>query len=179
LARITLTLWKCGKCGKPRGLHHACTGRRRGRDQVKLKLSVACPTCGKPTANLLTHTCSQTSDFRRRKAAQKRHEQAEERKRKRRAAAARKRARAKERKRVAAEHRAQLRAEAAAARRKSERSQSHDRNRHEYAACTDEFCPNRQCRVYREGTEAGTAKGHAEGFADGFAEGMNAAHQDQ
>ena len=178
MSRLTITLWRCGRCGKPRGLHHLCTGSRKRRDRVRLSLSFTCPSCGKPTANLLTHTCSVRSDFRKRKAAQKRAELAAERKRKRRAAAARRRARQKERKRTATERRRQLRAEAAAARRKRERSQSHDRNRHEYAACTDEFCPNRQCRVYREGIEAGRAQGQAEGFAEGYAEGMNAAHQD-
>ena len=65
------------------------------------------------------------------------------------------------------------------ARRKRERSQSHDRNRHEYAACTDPYCPKFQCRVYREGLEAGRAQGHAAGFAEGYAEGMNAALQSQ
>jgi flagellar biosynthesis/type III secretory pathway protein FliH len=179
LARIAVTLWRCGKCGKSRGLHHLCTGRRKGRDRVRPVLSFTCPNCRKPTANPLTHTCSPRSDFRKRKAAQKRAERAAERKRKRKAAAARKRARARERKRKAAEHRKQLRAQAAEARRKRERSQSHDRNRHEYAACTDPYCPKFQCRVYREGLEAGRAEGHAAGFAEGYAEGMNAAYQSQ
>jgi len=179
LARIALTLWKCGRCGKPRGLHHACAGRRRGRDRVRPVLSFRCPSCGKTAANPLTHTCSASSDFRKRKAAQKRAAQAAERKRKRLAVAARRRARAKERKRKAAERRRQLRAEAAAARRKRDRSQSHDRGKHEYAACADEFCPKFQCRVYREGLEAGRAEGHASGFAEGYAEGVNAAYQQQ
>jgi hypothetical protein len=177
LARIALTLWKCGKCGKPRGLHHACAGRRGGRDQVRPALSFRCPSCGKPVPNPLRHTCSAPSDFRKRRAAEKRHRLAEERKRKRKAAAARKRARAKERSRKAAELRKQRAAEAAAARRKRERSQSHDRNRHEYAACTDETCPKYQCRAYREGTTAGRAQGQAEGYAEGYAEGINTAQQ--
>lgn len=177
MARIALTLWKCGKCGKPRGLHHLCTGRRKGRDRVRLGLSVACPSCGKSARNPLTHTCSASSDFQKRKAAQKRAQQAAERKRRRKSAAARKRARAKEHRRVAAEKRRKQAAEAAAARRKRERSQSHDRARHEYAACTDEFCPKYQCRVYRDGLEAGRAQGMAEGFAEGYAEGANAAYQ--
>jgi flagellar biosynthesis/type III secretory pathway protein FliH len=179
LARIAVTLWTCGKCGKSRGLHHLCTGRRKGRDRVRPRLSLTCPACGKATANPLTHTCSPQSDFRKRKAAQKRHQQAEERKRKRKAAAARKRARARERKRKAAELRKKRAAEAAEARRKRERSRSHDQNRHEYASCTDPYCPKYQCRVYREGLEAGRAEGHASGFAEGYAEGMNAAYQSQ
>lgn len=177
MARLALTLWTCGKCGKPRGLHHACAGRRKGRDRVRLGLSLTCPSCGKPTANPLTHTCSAPSDFRKRKAAQKRAEQAAERKRRRKSAAARKRARARERKRAAAEKRKKQAAEATATRRKRERSQSHDRARHEHAACTDEFCPKFQCRIYREGLEAGRAQGQAEGFAAGYADGVNAAYQ--
>lgn len=179
MARLTVTLWKCGRCGKSRGLHHLCTGRSKGRDRIRPVLSFACPSCGKHTANLLTHTCSPRSDFRKRKAAQKRAEQAAERKRRRKAAAARKRARAKERKRKAAERRRQLAADAAARRKASARARSHDGSRHEYAACTDPYCPKFQCRVYREGLEAGRAEGHAAGFAEGYAEGMNAALQSQ
>ncbi len=177
MSRITVTLWTCGRCSKPRGLHHQCTGRRGGRDRVRLGLSFTCPSCGKPAANLLAHTCTVSSDFRKRKAAQKRAGQAAERKRKRKAAAARKRARAKERRRKAAELRRQRATEAAATRRRRERSQSHDRNRHEYADCTDEHCPKFQCRVYRDGLAAGRAQGQAEGYAEGYAEGMSAAYQ--
>lgn len=173
MARLALTLWTCGKCGKPRGLHHACAGRRKGRDRVRLGVAFTCPSCGKPTANPLTHTCSAPSDFRKRKAAQKRAEQAAERKRKRRAAAARKRARAKERKRKARERRKQLAAEAAARRKAAARSSSHDRQRHEYADCTDPHCDRYQCRVYREGIEAGRPEAEADGYAKGYADGMN------
>ena len=175
--RARLTLWACGRCGKPRGLHHACAGGRRGRDRIGPRLSFTCPSCGKPTANLLAHTCSPRSDFRQRRAADARQRKAGERKRKRRAAAARKRTRIRERKREAAERRKRLRAEAAAARARSARSRSHDRDRHEYADCTDEHCGMRLCAVYREGTEAGRAEGHGAGYADGYAAGMTGACQ--
>jgi hypothetical protein len=175
--RARLTLWSCGRCGKPRGLHHACTGRRKGRDRIGPRLSFTCPSCGKSVPNLLTHTCAARSDFARRKAAQARAVKAAARKQKRRAAVARKRARLKERKKEAAARRKKLRAEAAAARAKQARSQSHDRNRHEYADCPDEHCGQRLCRIYREGIETGTAAGHGAGFADGYAEGMSDAYQ--
>jgi hypothetical protein len=175
--RARLTLWSCGGCGKPRGLHHVCTRKRKGRDRIGPRLSFTCPSCGKSVPNLLAHTCSVRSDFARRKAAQARAVKAGARQRKRRATAARKRARLKERKKEAAERRKRLRAEAAAARAKAARSQTHDRNRHEYAACSDEHCGRSPCRIYREGIETGRAQGHGAGFADGYAEGMSDAYQ--
>ncbi len=175
--KARLTLWTCGGCGKPRGIHHVCTRKRKGRDRIGPRLSFTCPSCGKSVPNLLAHTCSVRSDFARRKAAQARAVKTEARRQKRRAAVARKRARLKERKKEAAELRKRLRAEAAAARARGARSQSHDRNRHEYAACSDEHCGMRLCRVYREGIETGRAEGHGAGFADGYAEGMSDAYQ--
>lgn len=172
MARIAVTLWTCGKCGEPRGLHHACAGRRGGRDRVRLGLALTCPSCGKTAPNLLAHTCSAPSDFRKRKAAEKRRLQAEARRRKRRAAAARKRAAARERRRKAADQRKRKAAEAAAARKAADRARSHDRQRHDHAACTDPYCDKFTCRVYREGVEAGRAEGEAEGFAKGYAAGL-------
>lgn len=175
--RVRLTLWACGRCGKPRGLHHVCAGGRKGRDRITPRLSFTCPSCGKATGNLLTHTCSARSDFRQRKAAQARAVKSEARRRKRKAGAARKRARLRERKRAAAEKRRRLRAEAASARARSARSQTHDKNRHEYAVCRDEGCGRSACRIYREGAETGRAQGHAEGYAEGYAEAMTDAYK--
>jgi hypothetical protein len=175
--KARLTLWTCGGCGKPRGIHHVCTRKRKGRDRIGPRVSFTCPSCGKPTPNLFTHTCTASSDFTRRKAAQARAVKADARKQKRRATAARKRARLKERKKEAADRRKKLRAETAAARARTARSQSHDRNRHEYAACNDEHCGQRLCRIYREGIETGRAEGHAAGYSDGYAEGMADAYQ--
>lgn len=175
MSRITVTWWTCGKCGKPRGLHHACAGRRGGRDRVRLGLAFTCPSCGRQVPNPLAHTCSVPSDFRRRKAAEKRRLQAGQRKRKRRAAAARKRARAKERKRQAADRRKQAAAGAAARRSAAGRSRSHDKTRHDHATCADPYCDKYACRIYREGREAGRPEGYAEGYAEGLAEGMSAA----
>jgi hypothetical protein len=149
-------------------------GRRKGRDRIKLGVSFTCPACGKPAPNPLTHTCSTRSDFKKRKAAQKRAEQGAERKRKRQAAAARKRARAKERRRKATERRKQLAAEAAARRKAAAQGQSHDKERHDYETCTDPHCSRYGCRVYREGRESGCAEGHADGYAQGFADGLSA-----
>jgi hypothetical protein len=173
--RVRLTLWACGRCGKPRGLHHVCAGGRKRRDQIRPRLSLPCPSCGKTTASLLTHTCTSGSDFTRRRAAHARAEKAEARRRKRRAAAARKRARLRERKKQAADRRKRLRAEAAAARARAGRSRSHDKNRHEYADCRDEDCGRSACRIYREGIATGEAQGEARGYADGYAEGMSEA----
>jgi hypothetical protein len=173
LARIAIALWRCGRCGKPRGLHHACSGRRGGRDRFRLTVGFRCASCGKTVPSLLAHTCSAPSDFRRRKAARARAEKAAERKRKRLAAASRRRARARERRRLAAARRAELRKQAAAARRERERSQTHDRERHEPAACEDAGCPRYPCQVYREGAAAGFAAGEAQGYAKGYAAGMS------
>ena len=176
MARIAVTLWRCGRCGKPRGLHHQCSGRRGGRDRIRLGVSFTCPSCGKSVPNLLTHTCSSRSDFKKRKAAQKRAELAADRKRKRRAAAARKRARARERKRKAAERRRRLAEEARERRRREQRRRSHDRERHDYETCQDPYCTRYGCRVYREGKDAGRPEGHADGYAEGFADGIAAAN---
>lgn len=173
MARITLTLWRCGRCGKPRSLHHACAGRRRGRDRLKAGVSFSCPSCGKQVPNLLAHTCSTRSDWAKRRAAAKRAERAAERKRKRKAAAARKRARARERRRKAAELRKERLAEAAAKRKARDRGQSHDRTRHDYETCPDPYCTRYGCRVYREGREAGLAEGEADGYARGYADGLD------
>lgn len=175
--RVRLTLWTCGRCRKPRGLHHLCTGGRKRRDRIAPRLAFTCPSCGKSTGNLLTHTCSQPSDFRRRRAAQARSVKTEARRRKRRAAAARKRARLRERKRAAAERRRRQRADAASARARAARSRTHDKNRHEYADCSDDTCGRSACRIYREGAETGRAEGRAEGYAEGYAEGMSDAYQ--
>ena len=174
MSRLAVTLWTCGKCGKPRGLHHGCTGSRGGRDRIRIGVAFRCPSCGKSVPNLLNHTCTAPSDFRKRKAAEKRRLQTEERRRKRRAATARKRARARERKRKAAEERRRLAREAAARRRAAERDRTHDRGRHEYGTCTDDCCGAYACRVYREGRDAGRVEGAAEGYATGLADGMSA-----
>lgn len=175
MSRLAVTLWTCGKCGKPRGLHHGCTGSRGGRDRIRVGVAFRCPSCGKSVPNLLTHACTAPSDFRKRKAAEKRRLQTEERRRKRRAATARKRARARERKRKAAEERRRLAREAAARRRSADRDRTHDRTRHEHVTCTDACCDKYACRVYREGREAGHPEGYAEGYAEGLAAGFSAA----
>ena len=174
---MRLTLWTCGRCKKPRGMHHFCAGGRKARDRIGPRVSFTCRSCRKEVPNLLTHRCATRTDFRQRKAAQARSVRSDARKRRRKATAARKRARLKERKRAAAEKRKRLRAEAAASRARSARSQSHDRNRHEYAGCRDDGCARSPCRIYREGEQAGRAEGQAEGYAEGYAEGMTDAYK--
>lgn len=171
---LSVTLWTCGGCGKPRGWHHVCARRKTRRDRIAPRVNVTrkCPSCGKQALNPLTHTCTVQSDWKKRKAAQKRAERTAERQRRRRAAAARKRARARERKRVAAAKRKQLRAEAAAAAKARQRARSHDRQRHDYASCRDPHCDKYACRIYREGIDEGRIEGQVEGFNEGLAEGL-------
>lgn len=171
---LSVTLWTCGGCGKPRGWHHVCARRKTRRDRIAPRLTLIrkCPKCGKQAPNPLAHTCAAQSDWKKRLAAQKRAERTAVRQRRRRATAARKRARAKERKRAAAEKRKRLRAEAAAAARSRQRARSHNGQRHDHATCSDPYCDKFQCRTYREGIERGRIEGQSEGFSDGFAEGL-------
>lgn len=172
--RITVALWTCGQCRKPRGLHHVCTGGRKGRDRIRLTVSVKCPRCGKPALNPLTHTCATRSDFQKRKAAQERQRKAAVRKRKRQGQAARRRARAKERRRQASERRREHAAEVARRRKAAGRTRSHNQSRHEYETCGDPYCTQYGCRVYREGRDRGHGEGQSEGFAEGFSAGLSA-----
>jgi flagellar biosynthesis/type III secretory pathway protein FliH len=168
-----LSLLSCGRCGKPRGLTHVCTGRRRG-PKFRLGVTFTCATCSRRHGNPLTHKCVVKSDFRQRKAAQERAVKAERRRRRRKAAAARRRATAKARREAAAERRK----EAARAKRKQQqpsRPASHDRTRHAYQTCADLDCSRHPCRVYREGSEAGETVGYSKGYSAGYAEGMQAA----
>lgn len=65
-----VTLIRCGRCGKARGLFHECTSRRQGANyRLKPSLSFACPNCGKQITNPITHICRPKSDFRKRKKA--------------------------------------------------------------------------------------------------------------
>lgn len=62
------TLFRCGRCGKPRGLVHECTGpARRKAWKLKPAGTFTCPSCGKAVTNPITHVCRPKSDFRRRK----------------------------------------------------------------------------------------------------------------
>lgn len=171
MARVSLL--SCGRCGKPRGLRHACTGRRKA-SAWKPGLTFTCGTCGKSHGNPLTHRCEVPSDFRKRKAAEARKRKAGERARKRKAAAARRRARAKARKAEAAERRRQA-AREKRAQGKAQKPRSNDQDRHDYQSCPDLDCGRYPCRVYREGKGAGQAEGHSEGYVEGYAEGVQSA----
>jgi hypothetical protein len=172
MARVSLL--SCGRCGKPRGLVHQCTGRKKG-PAFRIGPAFTCGTCGKSHGNPLTHQCTMSSDFRRRKATQKRREKAEERRRKRKAATARRRAKAKARREEAARRRKQAAKEARDQAKRASRPASHDRTRHDYQACADLDCSRHPCRVYREGKDAGRPEGHSVGYAEGYADGMTAA----
>lgn len=89
--RITVSLIKCGQCGKRYSspLTHECVitpGRRPVRTRVKPRVMIDCPKCKRPVTSPLTHVCTIRTDFRRRLAAQKKRQAAEKRARARAAA---------------------------------------------------------------------------------------------
>lgn len=137
-------VFRCGACGKPRGLGaHLCSPGRRKRRRTTLRNPVAweCPTCHQPRG--LSHTCSQSSDFktRKRKAA------TDDRKRQKRERAA---ARAARRKQAASDRRARDRArkKAAKARPRAPRPKGES---HEPGSCGDRECQKYGCRAYWQG----------------------------
>jgi hypothetical protein len=66
----------CNRCGKPRGLAHACVSSRDRTMTVRASVTVwTCGKCGK-AANPLTHACKPKSDFGKRKAAFERRQKA-------------------------------------------------------------------------------------------------------
>jgi hypothetical protein len=141
--KLRLSLLDCGKCGKPRGRHHVCSGGRKGRDKLRLKAGLACGKCGRKVSNPFAHTCTVRSDFAKRKrraARQAKAAAARDRRRKRaEEAAARRKAAARQRK-------------TAASRKKKPRASPHNpRN------CHDEECQRYPCRLYEEGFADGVA----------------------
>ena len=60
----------CNRCGRPRGLTHACVSGSRRKPSLKPRIGFGtCPKCRKPFgANPLAHVCAPKSDFRKRKA---------------------------------------------------------------------------------------------------------------
>lgn len=196
--RISGSLARCGRCGKPRGIRHTCitqaTSRRRAtRTRLKPAISLTCSKCGKPLGNPLTHTCVIGSDWKKRAAQAERRRKAEAARARQKTAAARRRAaerarrkawqdkrRALERERRRAwqdKQREKARAQRETARKRSA-ARSHDRTRHEPQACTDEHCPRYPCRVWREAFEAGRLRGYDDGHAKGYAEGYEAGYPD-
>jgi phage protein D len=202
---VRVTLLRCGKCGTSVNpfTSHACSGGRKGRTRIRPAVSGTCPRCGKTRGNPLTHTCTVTTDFKRRKAAAGRKaataaRRARESERKR-AAAERKRARDAQRRRAAAEraHQAAARRKAAtAARRKSADARRKAaaaakrkpaarpaRTQHDYRACTDGSCRRYACLAWKEalaegyetGYDTGYPKGRDSGWAEGYAAGLAAA----
>jgi hypothetical protein len=137
--KLQLTLFTCGGCDKPRGLHHLCRGTRKGRDKPRLTVRYECKKCGRSVRNPFRHTCSIRTDWaRRRKAAARRAKAAarrELRKKRAREAAARRKA-------VAAERRAKARD----AKRTRPRAERHNpRN------CRDPECTRYPCHLYDDG----------------------------
>lgn len=136
--------FRCGACGKPRGLGtHLCSPgkRRRRRTTLQNPVTWECRTCGQPRG--LRHTCRQRSDFK----ARKRKAAADQRRRKRKAVAV---ARADRRKRAAAERRARDRARKQAA--KSKPGPARPRgDSHEPGTCGNRDCPKYGCKAYWQG----------------------------
>ena len=138
--------FRCGACGKPRGLGvHLCSPGARRRQRTTLRNPVAweCGTCGK--ARGLRHACSQRSDFK----ARKRKAATAARRAKKRAAAA---ARAARRKRAAAERRARDRARKQAAKGKPRTSRPRG-DAHEPGTCGNRDCPKYGCKAYWAGMD--------------------------
>jgi len=134
---VRISLVACGRCGKPRGLFHACVyriGRRPGRTRIRPR--VTCGSCGKPVRNL-RHVCTTRTDFRKRRNAARRAEATARRRAKRKAATQRRRERAR-------------------ARRKT-RASSPPKPRHDYRNCREPDCQRQACQAWREGVEAGVA----------------------
>lgn len=138
--------FRCGACGKPRGLGaHPCSPGRRKRRRTTLRNPVAweCPKCHGPRG--VRHTCSRPGDFkaRRRKAA------ADERRRRRKATRDRQAAR---RKQVAADRRARDRARKKAAKGRP-RAPRPGGESHEPGTCGDRECLKYGCKAYWAGME--------------------------
>ncbi len=136
--------FRCGACGKPRGLGtHLCSPGRRRRQRTTLRNPVTweCGSCGRPRG--LSHTCGNRGDF----AKRKRQAAAAERQRKRKAAAARRAARRKE---AAAARRARDRArkQAAKARPRTPRPRGES---HEPGTCGNRDCTKYGCKAYWQG----------------------------
>ena len=136
--------FRCGACGKPRGLGvHACSPGKRRRQRTTLRNPVTwqCGTCGKPRG--VRHTCQQRSDFK----ARRRKQATEERRRKRKAVAARRAAR---RKQAAADRRARDRARKQAAKGKPRAPRPRGES-HEPGTCGNRDCPRYGCKAYWQG----------------------------
>lgn len=136
--------FRCGACGKPRGLGtHVCSPGRRRRRRTTLRNPVSwqCGTCGKPRG--LSHTCTQRTDFK----ARKRKAATAERRRKRKAVKERQAAR---RRQAAAERRARDKARKQAARRRPRSSRPRGEG-HEPGTCGDRECQKYGCKAYWQG----------------------------
>jgi len=135
--------FRCGRCGKPRGITHVCSpgSQRRRPGALQNPVTWTCGTCGKPRG--VRHTCRQRTDFkaRRRKAA------TAERRRKKRAVRERQAAR---RRQATAERRARDRARKAAAK-AGPRSSRPRGESHEPGTCGDRDCQKYGCKAYWAG----------------------------
>jgi hypothetical protein len=144
--RLGGSVFRCGTCGKPRGITHTCvtratSKRRKTRTKLQLRVTATCTDCGKQRG--IRHSCAPKSDFK----ARKRKQATTGRRLRRRAVRERQSAR---RKQAAAERRARERARktAAATRKPRPRQPQHD-----YATCTDKDCMRHPCLAYRQGIE--------------------------
>jgi hypothetical protein len=141
--------FRCGACGKPRGLGtHLCSPgkRRRRRTTLRNPVTWECGTCGKPRG--VRHTCQKRTDFK----ARRRKQATEERRRKRRAVRERQAAR---RKQAAAARRERDRARKAAARqRRKAAPRPRAGDSHEPGSCGNPECPKYGCKAYYLGMAA-------------------------
>ncbi len=145
--KLRAVLLRCGTCGKPRGIRHACvtsaaSRRRKTRTRLQLRVSATCETCGKVRG--IRHACHPESDFR----ARKRKQAADGRRRKRKAVTAKRSAR---RKQAAAGRRAREKARKAAAKGRKPRPARPRGDSHEPGTCGDHNCPRFGCKSYWQG----------------------------
>jgi hypothetical protein len=191
----------CGRCGKRReGVRHVCRSNSTRRAIPRLQPVLGgCARCGKQyggrNGNPLTHVCRpRDGDFRGRRTAQRRQDQARTR------AQERQSERDKQRKKIAdVRERERQRSRAQIDRLKASYNQKladarakakqpyQDKPKpkprprrppHEYQSCTDNDCQRPVCVAFKEGYREGHKDGYKHGFEQGWAQGYPKGYAD-
>lgn len=156
---LKIQVFKCGRCGKARGLTHTCVTRlnrrtKPGKTRLKPRATATCGTCGKSRG--LNHTCHVTTDFKKRKAEAARRKAAEDRRRKQ---AKRKQAGQQKQSQQASQQQGQQR-------------KANGRPAHDPAICRGlGDCTRFACQAWAEGYQAGDEMGQQDGRRAGWSEG--------
>ncbi|MCP2336978.1 hypothetical protein [Actinomadura rupiterrae] len=171
---LKIQVFKCGRCGKPRGLTHTCVTRlnrrtKPGKTRIKPRaaLTTTCRTCGQPRG--LLHTCHVSTDFKKRKAEAARKQ-----------AAARKRKQAARRKATAAARRNSAPAKPGRARTatsskptaqptaqptaKAAGKAGASKPTHDHRTCQDTDCRRYACQIWKEAFAEAMAIGLENGY---------------